>query len=76
MANSKERTEAETQFKKTRKEQQANDGAKAMSEYQAASEAERAKTARLKALRLAREAAEKKPKQPDPTKKRLVQPSD
>ncbi len=47
---------AEASFKK---EQRAQDGAKAMAEYEAASVAAREKTARLKALRLAKEAAEK-----------------
>ena len=50
---------AEKQFKK---EVQATLGAKALSEYQVAREAERAKTERLRALRLAKEAAEKKKK--------------
>ena len=39
--------------------QRAEDGKKAMSEYEADAAAVRAKTARLKALRLARDAAEK-----------------
>ena len=38
--------------------QRAEDGKKAVSEYQAARDAERAKTARLRAARLAKEAAE------------------
>jgi hypothetical protein len=48
---------AEKQFKK---EERATEGAKAMSEYKAEVEAERAKTERLRALRLAKEAASKK----------------
>ena len=48
--------QAEAQFKKA---QRATEGAKAMSDYQAEGEAERATTARLKELRLAKEAAEK-----------------
>jgi hypothetical protein len=40
-----------------RKQQQAEDGKKAMSDYEAAAAAERAKTERLRALRLARDAA-------------------
>ena len=44
---------AEKQFKKAA---QATEGAKAMSEYNAAVEAEYAKTERLRALRLAKEA--------------------
>jgi len=46
---------AEATFKK---EQRAREGAKAMADYEAASVATREKTARLKALRLAKEAAE------------------
>jgi hypothetical protein len=46
---------AEASFKK---EQRARDGAKAMAEYTAAGIAAREKTARLKALRLAKQAAE------------------
>ena len=48
---------AEKQFKK---EERATEGAKAMSEYKADVEAERAKTERLRALRLAKEASKKK----------------
>ena len=55
MANhSKLRTQ--TQAKKA---QRTTEGAKAMSEYNAERQAERAKTARLKELRLAKEAADK-----------------
>jgi hypothetical protein len=50
------RSRAEASFKK---EERAKDGAKAMVEYLANSRATREKTARLKALRLAKEAAEK-----------------
>ena len=50
------RIQAEAKFK--RKEAQALEGAKAMAEYEAASRAIVEKTARLKALRLAKEAAE------------------
>ena len=39
-------------------EERATEGAKAMSEYKAEREAERAKTERLKALRLAKEASD------------------
>jgi hypothetical protein len=42
-----------------RKEERAKDGAKAMTEYQANGRAVREKMARLKALRLAKEAADK-----------------
>jgi hypothetical protein len=50
------RIQAEAKFK--RKEAQALEGAKAMADYEAASRAVIEKTARLKALRLAKEAAE------------------
>ena len=43
--------------RKAAEEERATEGAKAMSEYKAEGEAERAKTERLRALRLAREAA-------------------
>ena len=42
-----------------KKEQRAREGAQAMAEYEAQGRAVREKTARLRALRLAREAAEK-----------------
>ena len=48
---------AEALFKK---EEQAREGQQAMSEYQASLDAMREKTARLRALRLARDAANKK----------------
>jgi hypothetical protein len=55
--NSKEAQDrAEASFK--RKEERARDGAMAMAEYEAAGVALRKKTAQLKALRLAKEAAE------------------
>ena len=47
---------------KERKGARAIEGAQAMSEYNAERDAERAKTARLRALRLAKEAADKKKK--------------
>ena len=50
------RARAEASF---RKEERAKEGAKAMMEYQANSRMVREKTERLKALRLAKEAAEK-----------------
>jgi hypothetical protein len=49
------RARAEASFKK---EERAREGAKAMMEYQANSRMVREKTARLKALRLAKEAAD------------------
>jgi hypothetical protein len=51
------RARAEASF---RKEERAKEGAKAMMEYQADSRMVREKTERLKALRLAKEAADKK----------------
>ena len=50
------KAKAEASFK--RKEQQARDGAIAMSEYLSAQTAERAKMEKLRALRLAKEAQE------------------
>jgi hypothetical protein len=50
------RARAEASF---RKEERAKDGAKAMMDYQANARMVREKTERLKALRLAREAADK-----------------
>ena len=55
------RTRAEANF---RKEERAKDGAKAMMEYQAQGRAIREKTARLKALRLAKETADKAGEKP------------
>ena len=49
---------AEASFKK--KEQQAREGAKAMTEYEAEGRAVRERTSRLKSLRLANEAAQAK----------------
>ena len=60
-ADTKEKKLAEAVFKK---EESATEGAKAMSEYKAAVDAERAKTERLRALRLAKEAAGKKTNEP------------
>jgi hypothetical protein len=54
--NTKERTQAEAQFKKTQKQQ---DGEAAMAAYVAKADAVRAKTVRLRALRLAKEMADK-----------------
>ena len=55
MTDDRERKAAEAKFKKS---ERATEGAKAMSEYNAERQAERAKTVRLKALREAKEAAE------------------
>jgi hypothetical protein len=57
---------AEASFKK---EERLKDGAKAMSEYQANSRLIEEKTARLRALRLAKEAAEAANKEREPVKK-------
>lgn len=74
--NSKEaKARAEASFKK--KEQQAREGAEARMQYEAERNAVRDKTARLKSLRLAKEAADKeteaqskpKPKAKAPAKK-------
>jgi hypothetical protein len=54
LADQSKKDAADIQFQKL---QRAEDGKKAMSEYEAAEAAVRAKTARLKALRLARDAA-------------------
>jgi len=54
--SSEARARAEASF---RKEERAKDGAKAMMEYQAHSRVVREKMAKLRALRLANEAAEK-----------------
>jgi hypothetical protein len=51
------RARAEANFKK---EERAKEGAKAMSEYQANSRQVREKTEKLRAMRLAKEAAERK----------------
>ena len=51
--NTKDMERAQAAFHK--KEQQQREGAKAMADYTAAAEATRAKTAKLRALRLARE---------------------
>jgi hypothetical protein len=65
--DTKEKKWAEAQFKK---EERSTEGAQATSEYNAERQAERAKTARLKELRLVKEAADKVAKQAKPTKKR------
>jgi hypothetical protein len=68
MANSSRKDEAQSQFKKV---QRAEDGKKAMSEYESERLAVLAKTERLRALRLARDAAEAAaPKVVAPVKKK------
>jgi hypothetical protein len=54
--DTKERKSAEAQFKK---EERATEGAKAMAEYKAEREAQRAKTERLRGLRLAKQASDR-----------------
>ena len=56
--------------RKAELQERAVDGAKAMLDYKAEGDAEGAKTARLRALRLGQEAADKVAKQAKPTKKR------
>jgi hypothetical protein len=56
---------AEAEFKKVRN---AKEGAKALSEYEAAAQAVREKTFRLRALRLAKEAVETRAKKKPVTK--------
>ena len=55
MADNSNKTAANSQFRKLR---QAEDGKRAMLEYENTAAANRAKTARLRALRLARDAEE------------------
>ena len=69
----KERPQVETQFKQTQKAQRAAEGEQAMSEYVAERSAERAKTERLRALRLAKEATTKQPR-PNRSRKRRKHP--
>jgi hypothetical protein len=54
--NTRERAQAEAQFKKAQKQKE---GAEAMAAYVVEADVLRAKTARLRALRLAKEAADK-----------------
>ena len=54
-----------------KKEQQSREAEKAMADYQADLQATREKTARLRALRLARDAADAKaPRPPNPSKRK------
>ena len=55
LADNSNKTAANSQFRKLK---QAEDGKRAMLEYESTAAANRAKTARLKALRLARDAEE------------------
>ena len=68
MADNPKKHLADAQF---RKMQRADDGKKAMAEYETAAAATRVKTARLKELRMARDAAEQAAAPPAaPAKKR------
>lgn len=64
----KSKHEANAQFAKL---QRADDAKKAMSEYETEAAAVRAKTARLKALRLARDAAAPPPEPAAPKKRKV-----
>jgi hypothetical protein len=74
--NTRDMERAQAAFHK--KEAQAREGASATAEYKAAANAERAKTERLKALRLAKEAAEREaaanapPPAPKPAKPKVA----
>lgn len=61
------KAKAEATFK--RRQEQARDGAIAMSEYLASQKATHAKTERLKALRLAKEAADRQAAEQRPIKR-------
>jgi hypothetical protein len=61
------KAKAEATFK--RRQEQARDGAIAMAEYVAAQAATRATTERLKALRLAKEAADQQASETQPVKR-------
>ena len=69
MADNSKKDQAQEQFKKL---QRAEDGKKAMAEYEAEAAATRAKTARLRALRMARDATEPAP----PAKKKRAAKQD
>ena len=73
LTDNSKKQQADVQFRKL---QRAEDGKKAMSEYESEGAAVRAKTARLKALRLARDAAEAEaaPKAAAASKKKAVKP--
>lgn len=65
MADNSKKDAADVQFRKV---QRAEDGKKAMSDYEAEVAATRAKTARLRALRLARDAATEAAEKTSPAK--------
>jgi hypothetical protein len=74
LADKSKKDDAQAQFQKL---QRAEDGKKAMSEYEAEGAAVRAKTERLRALRLARDAAEQAapPKKKAAAKKKIAKSS-
>ena len=67
LADESRKTAANIQFKKL---QRAEDGKRAMLEYETAATASRAKTARLRALRMARDAELAANPEPAPVKKK------
>jgi hypothetical protein len=72
MTSDQDRQRAERSFKR---EERASDGRKAMTEYEAQARATREKTARLKALRLAKEAQaqnEAPPTEQRPTRRKKI----
>jgi hypothetical protein len=69
LANTSKTAAADAQFKKAQREQ---DGKKAMAEYEAEGIAMRAKTAKLKALRLARDAEVAAAEAANPTAKKTA----
>jgi hypothetical protein len=77
--HSKERTQAEAQFKQAQKAQPAKqpttEGGQATVDYVATGHALRAKTARLKELRLAKEAADEKAENKQNRKKTEKRPT-
>jgi hypothetical protein len=75
LADKSKKDDAQAQFQKL---QRAEDGKKAMSEYEAEGAAVRAKTERLRALRLARDSAEQAaapPKKKAAAKKKIAKSS-
>ena len=69
MADESKKTAANIQFKKL---QRAEDGKRAMLEYETAASANRVKTARLRALRMARDAELAANPVPEPVKKKAA----
>jgi hypothetical protein len=69
LADESKKTAANIQFKKL---QRAEDGKRAMLEYETAASANRVKTARLRALRMARDAELAANPVPEPVKKKAA----